>query len=72
MPNLYILQYSLDKGFRGAADDRQRPQPARAPVHSGGMEVPDNLTLLPLPPGSPKLNPVEYIWQFMPEYVNAK
>ena len=41
--------------------------PAR-PVHSGGMEVPDNLTLLPLPPGSPKLNPVEYIWQFMPEY----
>ena len=29
------------------------------------LEVPDNITLLPLPPKSPELNPVENIWQFM-------
>ncbi len=29
------------------------------------LEVPDNITLLPLPPRSPELNPVETIWQFM-------
>ena len=29
------------------------------------LEVPDNITLLPLPPRSPELNPVENIWLFM-------
>ena len=29
------------------------------------LEVPDNTTLLPLPPRSPELNPVENIWQFL-------
>jgi len=29
------------------------------------LNVPDNITLLPLPPRSPELNPVENIWQFM-------
>ena len=29
------------------------------------LNVPTNLTLLPLPPRSPELNPVENIWQFM-------
>ena len=29
------------------------------------LRVPDNITLLPLPPRSPELNPVENIWQFM-------
>ncbi len=32
---------------------------------SGALVVPDNITLLPLPPRSPELNPVENIWQFM-------
>ena len=32
---------------------------------SGKLAVPDNLTLLPLPPRSPELNPVENVWQFM-------
>ncbi len=32
---------------------------------SGKLMVPDNITLLPLPPRSPELNPVENIWQFM-------
>ena len=27
--------------------------------------LPDNMTLLPLPPRAPELNPVENIWQFM-------
>ena len=32
---------------------------------SAKLAVPDNITLLPLPPRSPELNPVENIWQFM-------
>ncbi len=32
---------------------------------SGNLVVPDTITLLPLPPRSPELNPVENIWQFM-------
>jgi DDE superfamily endonuclease len=34
-------------------------------AHSAKLPVPDNITLLPLPPKSPELNPVENIWQFM-------
>jgi transposase len=29
------------------------------------LVVPPNITLLPLPPRSPELNPVENIWQFI-------
>lgn len=29
------------------------------------LSVPSNITLIPLPPKSPELNPVENIWQFM-------
>ena len=32
---------------------------------SKNLVVPDNITLLPLPPRSPELNPVENVWQFM-------
>jgi hypothetical protein len=31
----------------------------------GRLVAPDNLSLLPLPPYSPELNPVENIWQFL-------
>jgi putative transposase len=31
---------------------------------SKALNVPDNITLLPLPPRSPELNPVENIWQY--------
>ena len=31
----------------------------------GKLRVPDNLSLLTLPPYSPELNPVENIWQFL-------
>lgn len=29
------------------------------------LEVPENITLLPLPPYSPELNPQEQIWQYL-------
>ena len=31
------------------------------------LSIPDNMTLLPLPPRAPELNPVENVWQFMRE-----
>jgi transposase len=34
---------------------------------SGGLVVPDNGTLLPLPPYSPELNPVERVWLYLRE-----
>ncbi len=34
---------------------------------SPALKVPDNITLMPLPPRSPELNPVENVWQFMRE-----
>lgn len=32
---------------------------------SGQLQIPENITILPLPPRSPELNPVENIWQFL-------
>ena len=32
---------------------------------SNALEIPGNITLLPLPPKSPELNPVENVWQFI-------
>ncbi len=32
---------------------------------SNTLIVPENITILPLPPKSPELNPVENLWQFM-------
>ncbi len=34
---------------------------------SGRLVVPDNITLVPLPPKCPELNPVENVWEFMRE-----
>jgi transposase len=31
------------------------------------LKVPANITLVPLPPRSPELNPVENVWQFLRE-----
>lgn len=33
--------------------------------NSGGLVVPPNITLMPLPPYSPELNPVENLWQYL-------
>ena len=32
---------------------------------AAALVVPGNITLLPLPPRSPELNPVENVWQFL-------
>ena len=32
---------------------------------TGKLKIPSNISLLPLPPRAPELNPVENIWQFM-------
>jgi putative transposase len=32
---------------------------------SNRLNLPDNITLMPLPPKCPELNPVENLWQFM-------
>ncbi len=32
---------------------------------TGKLDIPDNITLLPLPPRSPELNPVENVWQYL-------
>lgn len=32
---------------------------------TGKLDVPDNIHLLPLPPRSPELNPMENVWRFM-------
>lgn len=34
---------------------------------AGALVVPDNITILPLPPRSPELNPAENIWRFLRE-----
>src|SRR6187399_1003206 len=31
----------------------------------GRLKVPDNIALLPLPPYSPELNPMENVWEFL-------
>lgn len=31
----------------------------------GRLRVPDNITLLPLPPYSPELNPMENVWEYL-------
>jgi DDE superfamily endonuclease len=31
----------------------------------GRLRVPDNITLLPLPPYAPELNPIENLWEYL-------
>jgi len=31
----------------------------------GDLKVPDNITLIPLPPYAPELNPIENVWQYL-------
>ena len=56
---------------------KKSPGPSRQGAHavllldqagwhlSAKLDIPDNITLMPLPPKSPELNPVENIWQFI-------
>jgi transposase len=37
------------------------------------LRIPDNVSLLPLPPYSPELNPIENVWQFLRHnFLNAR
>lgn len=35
---------------------------------SGKVRVPPNVTLVPLPPYSPQLNPIEKLWQYLRQH----
>jgi hypothetical protein len=48
-PGAHAILVLDGAGWHGAAD----------------LAIPDNLTLLPLPPYSPELNPVENVWQYL-------
>ena len=38
----------------------------QAGFHTGNaLQIPDNITLLPLPPYSPELNPMENLWHYL-------
>ena len=38
---------------------------------SKGLRVPDNITLIPLPPYSPELNPMELVWLYLKSHYLA-
>lgn len=63
MMNLFLAQVSAD--FQGhfaiMLVDQAGWHMAKA------LAVPDNLRLLPLPPRSPELNPVEHVWDDLRE-----
>jgi putative transposase len=62
---------SAPNGFTSSAQFVPRSAHAVVIVDQAGwhmspkLNIPDNITLLPLPPRSPELNPVENVWQFM-------
>ena len=39
---------------------------------SSRLVIPDNITLLPLPPRSPELNPGKNVWQFMRDWLSNR
>ena len=43
------------------------PMPCSSSIRPAGTSHRNNITLMFLPPRSPELNPVENIWQFMPD-----
>jgi transposase len=54
----------MDRNPRSLARNRASIG-ATSLVGSGDLAVPDNITLLPLPPKCPELNVMENVWQFM-------
>lgn len=56
-----------DDQMRRQATSRQPPVVrGQAGWHTAPKsEVPENITLLPLPPGSPEFTPVENVWRFI-------
>ena len=60
--NLHLLEISRQVTPGAHAVSRST---APAGIRPAATQVPDNISLLPLPPYSPELNPVENIWQFL-------
>ena len=58
-PHLIEISAAVDRCPCGA--DRRSGRLALDPK----LAIPDNITVLALPPRSPELNPVENVWQFM-------
>lgn len=66
--NTYCMQVFLDEIASRYPDDRIVMVLDGAGWHkSGELAVPKNMRLLPLPPYSPELNPVENIWEELRE-----
>ncbi len=63
------MQAFLDRFAAGLADDAHAVLVLdRAGWHgSRGLAVPPSVTLVPLPPYAPELNPVERVWLFLRE-----
>jgi transposase len=59
--------HHLDESARNLAPKAHAPVVLdQAGWHTTGkLHVPDNLSVLPLPPKSPELNPTENVWQFL-------
>lgn len=65
--NTQAMQWHLDEIARHVAPGAHAVVMLdRAGWHmTAKLAVPDNITLLPLPPRAPELNPVENVWQFL-------
>jgi transposase len=62
--NTEAMQVFLDRFAATIGDDEHVAMVLdQAGWHaSGALRIPDNITLVPLPPYSPELNPVERVW----------
>ena len=65
--NTEAMQHQLDEIARCAAPGAHAIVVLdQAAWHTTGkLRLPQNLSLLPLPPKSPELNPAENVWQFL-------
>ena len=67
--NTEAMQEFLDRFAATMADDEHGVMVLdQAGWHgSAALVVPDNITLVPLPPYSPELNPIERVWLYLKE-----
>ena len=67
--NTEAMQEFLDRFAAAIADDEHVAMVLdQAGWHgAGALRIPDSITLVPLPPYSPELNPVERLWLHLKE-----
>lgn len=67
--NTEAMQVFLDRFAATIGDDEHVAMVLdQAGWHaSGALRIPDNITLVPLPPYAPELNPVERVWLYLRE-----